>query len=99
MYESKTMAAALTKSALNELSAETVLSLAKEAYVYAYPLVLMHETMLASTNVPAAAWNSVFAPINQFGHFRSFPDATFKAVVKPNCDTYYSSAWLDLSSG
>lgn len=97
MNESKTMAAPLTKSALNELSAETVLSLAKEAYVYAYPLVLMHETMLASTNVSMPTWNNIFAPIGQFGHFRSFPDATFKAVVKPNCDTYYSCAWLDLS--
>ena len=61
--------------------------IAKQAYVFGYPLVLMYETMRTSTNVTLA---------NQFGHFRSFPDATFKNVVRPNCDTYYSTAWLNL---
>ncbi len=84
-------------TASNSLSQDSIVSLAKQAYIYGYPLVLMYETMHSTTNVEAPAWNNVFAPINQFGHFRSFPDATFKAVVKPNCDTYYSSAWLDLS--
>lgn len=81
----------------SELSRDSILSLARQAYVYGYPLVLMYETMRTSTNLEAPVWNNAFAPVNQFGHFRSFPDATFKAVVKPNCDTYYSSAWLDLS--
>ena len=30
---------------------------------------------------------------------RAFPDAKFKAVVRPNFDTLYSSAWLDLTQG
>jgi hypothetical protein len=37
------------------------------------------------------------APINQFGHIKAFPDATFTDVVSPNADTLYSSAWLDLA--
>lgn len=77
-----------TKKVTNsQISADSVVSIAKQAYVFGYPLVLMYETMRTSTNVTLA---------NQFGHFRSFPDATFKNVVRPNCDTYYSTAWLNL---
>jgi hypothetical protein len=36
------------------------------------------------------------APYNQFSHARAFPPADFKAVVRPNVDTLYSSANLDL---
>ncbi len=69
------------------ISHDTIVVIAKQAYVFGYPLVLMHETML-----------SVNTPLNQFRHFRSFPNANFKNVVKPNCDTYYSNAWLDLKN-
>jgi hypothetical protein len=37
------------------------------------------------------------APVNQFAHFRSYPDANAKDVVRFNFDTLYSFAWLDLS--
>lgn len=67
------------------ISHDTIVAIAKQAYVYGYPLVLMYETM-----------RSANAPLNQFRHSRSFPNANFKNVVKPNCDTYYSTAWLDL---
>lgn len=79
------------------LSKDSIISLAKEAYIFGYPMIVMHQTMRTATNLETSVWNNAFAPVNQFGHYRSFPDATFKAVVKPNCDTYYSSAWLDLS--
>jgi len=36
-------------------------------------------------------------PANAFYHMRCFPDANFKDVVRPNMDTLYSSAWLDLN--
>ena len=63
----------------------------KEAYIFAYPLVIMEITKRFATN------NSVEgAPINQFFHKKQFPDHTFRKVVKPNNDTYYSTAWLDL---
>jgi DNA sulfur modification protein DndE len=80
------------------MNKDSVSSLARQAYVYGYPLVLMHEMMRTFTNVEAPVYGSVNAPVNQFGHFRSFPDATFKNVVRPNCDTYYSCAWLDLKN-
>jgi hypothetical protein len=33
-----------------------------------------------------------------FAHMREFPAAEFRNVVRPNFDTLYSSAWLDLTS-
>lgn len=62
--------------------------LATEAFVYAYPLVLMD----ATRQVMAAR-----GPANMFNHMRAYPDHTFTDVVSPNADTLYSAAWLDLS--
>jgi len=69
--------------------------MALDAYVYAYPMVLMETTRQVSTNVEAPA--GMFAPMNRWAHMRSFPDATFKDVVRPNADTLYSILWYDLS--
>jgi hypothetical protein len=40
-----------------------------------------------------------FGRPNEFHHIREFPTAEFRAVVRPNFDTLYSSAWLDLTAG
>lgn len=69
--------------------------IAAEAYLYLYPLVTMDITRRASTSTDGP----LNAPVNQLNHRRAFPDATFRAVVRPNFDTLYSSAWIDLSSG
>src|SRR5512135_1940916 len=36
-------------------------------------------------------------PMNTFTHMRAFPAAEFREVVRPNFDTLYSIAWLDLT--
>ncbi|QEY62897.1 DUF1254 domain-containing protein [Metapseudomonas lalkuanensis] len=80
------LAAGLTVSALQvvEQGRETA-----QAYLFAYPLVLMeltrqHQALLGTT------------AINGFRHSRRFPDASFNSVVSPNVDTLYSIAHFDL---
>jgi len=65
-----------------------------EAYTYAYPLVLMETTRRVSTN--AGVPGRLRAPVNRFANMQSYPDATFKDVVRPNADTLYSSLWFDV---
>jgi hypothetical protein len=69
--------------------------LAEEAFIFGYPLVLMDVTreVMTATERP----EELGAPVNQFAHMRAFPDPSFTAVVSPNADTLYSSAWLDVS--
>lgn len=85
--------------AQSDLEPSKVQSLAREAYHYAYPLVLMDVTLKQTTNVPNATSVEGRAPINQFALFRKYPDAKAKDVVRFNFDTLYSFAWLDLSKG
>jgi hypothetical protein len=74
----------------------TAREIALEAYVYLYPLVLMERTRLQMTNVGAAGEVLGRGPADGFVHVREFPTAEFRDVVKPNFDTLYSPAWLDL---
>jgi len=74
---------------------QTLAELADEAYVYAYPLVLMDVTAQAMINV--ATPDNQHAPPNQFARMESLPDPAFNAVVLPNVDTLYTAAFLDLS--
>lgn len=73
-----------------------IMEVAKEAYLYGYPLVMMELTKRVMTNVKSPSFAG--APVNQFCRKEVFPDDRFTAVVKPNCDTYYALAWLDLSN-
>src|SRR6266436_4100310 len=72
-----------------QLSVEDAYSLGTQAYLYAYPLVLMERTRTAVPN----------RPINQFVHAQAYPGPQARTVIRPNVDTLYSTAWLDLSRG
>jgi hypothetical protein len=73
-------------------------TLSREAYIYLYPLLTMDLTRRQLTNTPAGT-RPGGGPPNTFHHIREFPPADFRAVVRPNFDTLYSSAWLDLTAG
>lgn len=85
-----------TSEGEKEISTDELLKTLGESYVYGYPLVLMDLTQKVSTNIASPHPTRPIAPVNQLSHFRRFPDHTLTAVVKPNVDTYYSIAWLDL---
>ncbi len=68
---------------------------AADAFVFAYPLVLMDITRQQLTAVSAPTGRA--APVNQFTHSPVFPDPTFVSVASANVDTLYSTAWLDLT--
>ena len=80
-----------------KLSDAEATEIAVEAYLYAYPLVVMDVTRQVSTNCETASGAKMCAPINQFAHVPAFPDATFTDVVRPNADTLYSSLWFDVT--
>lgn len=85
-----------TSSRRTSVSAEDAQEIAVEAYVYLYPLMTMEVTRRQVTNLPPGT-RPGFGPMDSFSHVRQFPPAGFKAVVRPNFDTLYSSAWLDLT--
>ncbi|MEY4391566.1 MAG: hypothetical protein RLZZ544_275 [Actinomycetota bacterium] len=75
----------------------TIDDIAVEAYLYFYPLVLMDITkrqLFLRTRIdredPAA---------NQFQHARETANDKWRSVVRPNVDTLFSNAWVDLSHG
>ena len=74
---------------------QEVFDVGVEAYHYLYSLITMEVTRRIMTNVPAGKMPG-FGPMGAFYHMRAFPDANFKAVVRPNFDTLYSSAWVDV---
>ena len=79
-------------------SAEEAQAIAQEAYVYLYPLILMDITRKQLINLDPKV-SAYGGPANAFTHLRAFPPANARAVVRPNFDTLYSSAWLDLTGG
>ncbi len=90
------VAAALMRpaSAAAPLSAPEAHAIGMEAYLYVYPLVTMELTRRQLTN--AATVEGFHAPSNTFANLGAYPTAEMKVVVRPNFDTLYSSAWLDL---
>ena len=67
-----------------------------EAYLYFYPLVTMDLTRRQVTNAGGEK-KPGNGPMNMFISFSEYPPANFRDVVRPNFDTLYSSAWLDLT--
>ena len=75
-------------------TAEQIIAVAKEAFIYGYPIVdnhnVIHQYVLDKNS------NEYKAPFNQVGHNRNVATPEDKAIVSMNVDTPYSFAWLDL---
>ena len=61
-----------------------------QTYLYGYPLLVMENSRLAMEGA------DLFK--NKFYHKHNLPNHSFRTVVRPNNDTLYSIAWLDLTN-
>ncbi len=87
---------AIAQSAAAAITEQEAAAIAVEAYAYFYPLITMDLTCKQLTNVePGKA--ALGGPVNTFASAPAFPPADFRAVVRPNFDTLYSSGYLDLT--
>lgn len=71
---------------------------AGQAYIYGYPLVLMDETRRTMLAHDTGQAGPEFQ-INRLTSIRGWAQAGDETVVRPNLDTLYAVAWLDLSTG
>ena len=78
------------------ISEQEAYDVVKDAYVYAYPLLLADVSLRQQTNFAEPTGKLAQAPLNQFSHAPEFTPADWKVVVRPNVDTLYSAATLDL---
>jgi len=90
---SETTRSSSTAAAISEQEAYAI---GIEAYIYLYPLAMMDTTRRQAVNVEAGKIIGR-GPMNAFTHAKAFPPADFRDVVRPNFDTLYSIAWLDLA--
>jgi hypothetical protein len=67
-------------------------AIAVEGYAYFYPLMVMEETRRQAVN----GSDGMHGPTNTLVHVRAYPDADFRVVVRPNFDTLYSVAFIDV---
>jgi hypothetical protein len=75
-------------------TAAGLLDLARRATIYLFPVYEMYRTRWQATVNEA---NPLRQRLNRFRHIAQLADHRARSVTAPNNDTFYSSAWLDLS--
>lgn len=90
------LALALSANASADFTAtpEEARSIAKEAYLYGFPVVEMYKTLY--TQAVDKKSPNFKAPFNQIGNTAKAFTAKDTAFVTPNADTPYSFVWMDL---
>jgi hypothetical protein len=86
-----------TEGAQSAVTGQEARAIAVDAYLYFYPLISMDVTRRQFTNIESGKELGK-GPMNTFNSMPAYPPANFKGVVRPNFDTLYSSAWLDLTT-
>src|SRR5262245_63198370 len=97
LFSSLTVFAGLPSAAMAQgITEAEAQAIATDAYIYFYSLVTMDLTRKQFTNIePGKELGK--GPMNTFSNVGEYPPANFKGVVRPNFDTLYSIAWLDLT--
>lgn len=81
---------------MNNISEQEAYEIGIEAYHYLYPLITMDVSRKIFTNYPSGE-KPGFGPMNEFSSLRQFPPADLRVVVRPNFDTLYTVAWVDIT--
>jgi hypothetical protein len=92
------MSSTLTSPKTKPVTEQEAYEIGVEAYTYFYSLITMEITRRQMTNLKAGE-KPGFGPMNAFHHMPAYPDADMRVVVRPNFDTLYSVAYLDLTAG
>jgi hypothetical protein len=87
----------LPVSAQTQMACLPPLPLILKDYVYGYAPVALAATRALATAVPDATTFPGRAPINQFARVNHLATPGARLVPRPNADTLYTLAWLDLS--
>ena len=83
-----------TAQVASSVSPKETKAIAEEAYIYAFPMLENYRTLYAQAIDKSAP--GYRAPFNQLSHTTELLGPEFKDVVRPNNDTLYSFAWLNL---
>ncbi len=89
-----TQTATHQQAAKEELSAEEARAIAKEAYIYGFPLVMGYKTIY---NYAVDKENPEYkSPFNKLSCVARLFTPEDKAIVTPNADTPYCMFWMDV---
>ena len=80
----------------NSLTLPEITSIAKEAFIWGYPIVDNYSVLYDQALNPNSS--AFRAPLNQISHAKNVATPQDKSIVAPNVDTPYSYAWLDLQA-
>jgi hypothetical protein len=86
----------IAQSAQPSVTEQDAHAIGVDAYLYFYPLISMHVTRKQFTNIEPGKEIGK-GSMDTFTNVPTDPPADFKGVVRPNFDTLYSIAWLDLT--
>lgn len=77
------------------LTGSETAEIARDAYIYGYPLVTFDMVRKQQTNVERPTDDK--APMGQVMKMRNYPAVDSRAAAAPNADTLYTIVWLDVS--
>lgn len=77
-------------------TATEIAAVFEEAYLYAYPLILLEHVKRMATNTEYPT--DTKAPINQLFHARELLTPEVRSLTRANVDTVYSQAYVDLKA-
>ena len=86
----------LATSQVNPTPPEDIQAITRDAWIYAYPMLMHYQTLEKQVLDPGAA--EYVGGFNRFRHYSNLYTPKNREIVTPNNDTPYSWAWLDLRS-